>query len=104
MYHVYGTDWGHLPSTATLSRLGGEFARLRYWGLVEEATTPRPDGGRAGWWRITDRGRQFILNRITAPTYCKVYNGHVQGFEGPWVSVKQALGKKFDYNDLMNGV
>lgn len=104
MWHVYGRQWGHLPSTATLARLGGEFARLRYWGLVEEATDPRPDGGRAGWWRITDRGQRFVLGQLTVPTYAKIYNNKVQGFEGPHVNIKQALGTKFNYNDLMNGV
>lgn len=104
MWHVYGLDWGHLPSTATLSRLGGEFARLRYWGLVEEATTPRPDGGRAGYWRITDRGRLFVTRQLKVPMYAKIYDGKVQGFEGTQVDIKDALGTKFSYVDLMAGL
>lgn len=104
MYHLYGRDWGHLPSTATLSRLGGEFARLALWGLVEEATEKRPDGGRAGYWRLTDKGIAFLKGQLHVPTYALVYNGRSFGFEGNAVSIKDALGTKFNYEDLMQGV
>lgn len=104
MFHLYGKDWGHLPSTATLSRLGGEFARLSLWGLVEEATEKREDGGRAGYWRVTDLGALFIKNQAGVAQYALVYNGKLQGFQGMPVTIKDALGTKFNYEELMRGV
>jgi hypothetical protein len=104
MYHLYGREWGHLPTTATLARLGGEFARLKLWGLVEEATEKREDGGRAGYWRITSRGELFLKGKISVPKYVKVYDGKGFGFEGDPVMIREALGTKFNYDELMRGV
>lgn len=103
MWHMYGQQWGHLPSTANLARLGGEFSRLALWGLVEEATEKREDGGRAGYWRITDAGVEFIKGRKSLPTYALVYNGKRRGFDGPSVTIQDALGDKFNYAELMDG-
>lgn len=105
MHQRYGTDWGHLPSTATLSRLGGEFARLALWGLVEEERTRRPDGGRAGFWRVTEKGEAFIKGNYPVPKYALIYNGTLLSMDAAEVvTIKDALGGKFDYSELMAGV
>lgn len=104
MFRIHGQDWGHVPTTTTLARLGGEFARLALWGLVEELSEPRPDGGRAGWWRVTDRGVQFIRGEISLPAYARVYNGRLVELQGDEISITEALGTKFNYQELMAGV
>jgi hypothetical protein len=103
MYRHGRADWFYLPDI-TKRWQGRDEAGLRYWGLIEEASTPRPDGGRAGWWRVTDKGIAFVRWNLKVPKYVLVYDGRVFGFDGPDVDIKDALGTKFDYHDLMNGV
>ena len=50
-------------------------------------------------------GRSFALNEATVNSIC--YYGHppgeVLGFEPDHISIVDALGKHFDYEDLMSG-
>jgi len=80
-----------------------EEGKLAYWGLVEESLTPRDDGGRAGWWRVTTKGQLFVSGQITVPSHARVYNGNALNLIGTAVSIKDALGSKFNYNELMAG-
>lgn len=75
-------------------RQSADAAKLRYWGLVNDH-----DG--AGW-SITDRGKAFVEGRIVVPTYAEVYNGDLLRLSGPLVGIRDALGKAFDYDELMS--
>lgn len=80
-------------------------AKLRYWGLIQEEPSVRSDGSeRTGFWRITQRGVEFARNRSQEPKYAKLYDGRCLGFDGGVVTIKDALGKKFDYGELMAGI
>ncbi len=82
----------------------GGYATLGvYWGLIEEETVRREDGGRAGYWRLTNPGREFVLGLKSVPKYARIYDGRCLGFEGETFTIHDALGTKFDYNALMNG-
>lgn len=96
------SEWIHVPTA--LSARSREEGKLRYWGLLEEEKERREDGGRAGYWRVTDKGHQFALNRITVPKYAKVYDDRFRGLEGDPRSIIDALGDKFDYNELMGQI
>lgn len=101
MYRAARLDWQHIPTT-----VGGrsrEEGKLRYWGLVEEETTlHRPDGGRAGYWRVTATGEEFVKLTLAMPSHAKVYDGRCLGLIGDPVSIRQALGSAFDYEELMS--
>lgn len=102
MYRTAGRDWQHIPTT-----IGGhsrEEGKLRYWGLIEEQLERREDGGRAGWWRVTELGEQWILGQVTVPSHVVIYNGRCRWLEGDPISVVDALGNRFDYRALMDGV
>lgn len=105
MYRYAGTDWLHKPTA--LSGLGAaarDESLLRYWSLIEEATEPRDDGGRAGWWRVTPHGEQFLLGHATVPKYVFVYDGRLLSLDqSERVSIHDALGDRFNYGDLMAG-
>lgn len=75
-----------------------------HWGLIEEEPIVRPDGGRAGWWRITPFGQQFVLGNSTVPKYARLYDGRCLGLEGVPVTIRDCLGTKFNYADLMAGI
>ncbi len=102
MYRSTGLGWQHVPTT--VGARSREEGKLRYWGLVEEESGKREDGGRAGWWRVTPRGEAYVQHKLALPTYALVYNSRCLGHEGKELYITAALGKKFNYNELMAGV
>jgi hypothetical protein len=92
--------WVHVPSRISPAC---EVGKARYWDLVEEASEKRADGGRAGWWRLTDHGVMFVRGLVTIPLHARIYDGRCLGFEGEQVTIADAVGSKFDYAALMAG-
>lgn len=99
-YRNAGLKWFHLPTI--LGHNGGDVTKCRYWGLMEEETTvKRPDGGRAGYWRVTDHGRAFIFGSVAIPKYARIFNSRCLRLDGNHVDIRDCLGKKFNYTELM---
>lgn len=108
------SDWLHVPGyLEDLSRQlgaavrGGDWAKLRYWGLIEEKPkAERKDGSkRAGFWKVTEKGHAFAKMQARVPKYVMIYNDRSLGFVKGCVEVTIAdcLGKEFSYDDLMAG-
>ena len=82
-----------------------DFTILRYWGLIE----PQPKDARdlvrktSGFWRITERGRDFVLERVAVPRHMLVYNDEVLEPSKENTGIRAALGNHFNYTELMNG-
>lgn len=91
--------WLHVPTV--VGARSREEGKLAYWGLVEESLGRREDGGRAGWWRVTDLGVRFAMDRVRLPKYALVYDGRVLGFEGPDFGIHDAIRHRFAYDELM---
>lgn len=96
-----GDHWFHAPTV--LGRNDGELAKLRYWGIVEEERKLRPDGGRAGWWRITLSGKLFVKGMTRVPAHVLIYDGRLLKLDesSGRVNIYMALGDKFSYRELM---
>jgi hypothetical protein len=82
---------------------GGEPAKLVYWEMIEEEPKVREDGGRAGWWRITGLGIEWLHSRVSVPTYARVYDGRLLSLTGDPFWVKDAVKERFDLRELMEG-
>lgn len=82
---------------------GGDFSKLRYWGLVEpEPKNDDPEKRSSGNWRITQKGIDFVEERITIPKFCYTYNKKPLKLGGPDVSILDCLAKdRFRYDELM---
>lgn len=103
MYRAGGLGWIHVPTQ--VGARSREEGKLAYWGLVEEEKILRPDGGRAGYWRVTPLGELFLRNQCTLPKYARIYNGRVLSLDPrEKVTIKDALGARFDYSELMMGI
>lgn len=100
IYRIGGLGWVHVRAIGAQSR---EEGKLAYWGLLEEQKATGLHGGRAGYWRVTAKGELFLMGKLNIPKYAKVYDGRVLGFEGGPVTIREALGTKFNYEDLMRG-
>lgn len=100
MYRAAGIAWQHIPTT--IGARSREEGKLRYWGLVEEETTVRrDDGGRAGFWRVTSLGSDFALGLASVPSHARIYDGRCLGLVGDPIGIRDALGERFDYEELM---
>lgn len=101
MWKAATTDWQHVPTT-----VGGksrEEGKLAYWGLVQPKLNEHREHER-GWWRVTPAGVAWLAGRSTLPRYAMVYNGDVLSLKGANVSLRQALGNRFSYDELMQDV
>lgn len=95
----------HIPTSGAING-GGDYAKLRYWGLIEKSPhNPDPKKKSSGLWRLSTTGRDFALNRVTINSTCYYSHppGEILGFEPDQVSIVDALGKHFDYSSLMSG-
>lgn len=81
----------------------GDFAKFLYWGLVEEKPKDEDDTSKrtSGYWALTLEGRLFVENQTTVLSHVKIYDGRLMGFTGKKISIKEALGKDFNYEELM---
>jgi len=75
---------------------------LKHWGFIEpKPNNLDPDKNASGYWRITTRGINFVLHGTKEPTHAHVYNNRAVGFAEEYADIKQALGVKFSYAELM---
>lgn len=95
----YPTELAHLTPKGEDNH---KISQLKWWYLVEEELTLRPDGGRAGHWRITQMGCEFVLDQIKVPKKALTWRGEVQDWSGEDISIIDALGEPFIYRELMD--
>lgn len=97
IYRVHGKRWGYVPRIYNaVGNHSGDVCKLRFWGFMVEEQERRPDGGRKGYWRITNAGEQFVLGQLAVRSTALLYNNRFMGFEGPWVAIEDCLGEPFD--------
>lgn len=104
MWHENPGDWVFLPALRTR---GQDEAIAKHWGLIEPfPDAKREDGSsRVGWWRLTGLGVSFVRNNVRLPKYARIYNGRLLGLDdAETVSIVDALGSQFNYDELMQGV
>lgn len=78
-----------------------EFQKLQYWGLIERS---QPHDLRDGvWWRLTEKGKEFLSGSLKIPDIAYVLNGKVLCFSNEMVDILEAVGTAFNYNLLMSG-
>ena len=102
MWRAGGHDLVHVPTL--LRRVTADESKLAYWGLTRSSEIRRDDGGKAGWWAVTELGRAWIYREATVPTYARVYDGRVLNLEGDPRTIVEALGTRFNYRELMEGI
>lgn len=83
--------------------LKGVHGKLCVYEMMEKNKEAKPLTGAkcAGLYRMTGKGILFVEERITVPGYWTQYNGDVNGFDGDDIGIRDALGKHFDYAELM---
>jgi hypothetical protein len=104
LYRAGGTDTFVESKTVKVPGQGGDATRLRHWRLVEHEKERRPDGGRSGFWRVTERGERFVRGEIAVPKYAYTYDGRCLLLNGDPGTISDVLGESFDYADYVRVV
>lgn len=89
-------------------------AKLVHWGLIEEAVQRDPvthaivrrsrdDTGRAGHWRITPHGRDWLAGRVTIHHWIWLYDARLLRIGEEQITAQEALGTEFDLRELLAG-
>lgn len=71
---------------------GGDYGKLRYWGLIEPVSMGR--------WKVTQKGRDFVADRVRVEASVWVYNDRVRRKSDDTVNIRQVLGASADYDVL----
>jgi hypothetical protein len=105
LYHL-GGEWHHVRIIAKgISDTGtNDFSKLAYWELIKQGENNNPKKKNSGNWKITKKGKKFVLNQILVSSHAYVYNKNVLEFEGTDTTIIKSLGKDFDYSELMKNV
>lgn len=96
LYRAGGTTEFVDSKLVKLPGQGGDGSRLRNFGLVEQESQRRPDGGKSGWWRVTAEGERFLRGQHAVPKYVYVYDNRVLRRDGPDVMARD-IDTDFDY-------
>lgn len=106
------TEPGEFVHIFTFARRFGfqhsDVPTLRFWGFLEASHTEpgappheRSAGAKeSGVWAITDAGRAFVKG-APAPLRVHLFGGRRLGASDATTTIRQALGDKFDYEQLM---
>jgi hypothetical protein len=87
---------------------GGDYAKLLHWGLIEhKLDVVKKDNGAkdtkdSGYWRPTFKGIDFVKGALKVPSHVYLYDNIKIGEEERLITIMEALGKKFSYEELMN--
>jgi hypothetical protein len=82
----------------------GDFSYLRFYKFIEPQGGKREDGcKRTGYYRLTSQGILFVEGKMTAKSKFMILHNEFQGFAGEDITIKDALGSKFSYSELMAG-
>jgi len=88
-----------------LTKSATDGSYLVHWGLVEKEPIPgrNSSGGKAGMYRPTREGIAFANRHGLATSHLSILCGDVIGHSKKMISIDQALGDRFDYDELMGG-
>lgn len=101
-FYQLADGWLHVRDIfGGLGQKHRDWPLLRLWGLVEPRTKHTKDEPSRGFWRLTEKGRAFVEGRASVPKFVFVFDGERTGASEDVTDIGGALGKRFDYAELM---
>lgn len=93
--------WVHVPSIAPAWLLRShQLPTLHLWGLVMSFGADTKLAS-SGLWQATPAGVAFAREQQRVPKYVYVYNNTALEFDGEQISIRDALGNKYNYDEIM---
>lgn len=96
-------DYLDIRTLRTWKYQRGDYAYLAHWGLVEQKPGNEPGKRGSAHWKPMPKAFLFLRRRGLAPSHIHMLCGQFLGFSEELVSVDDALGQKFNYDELMGG-
>jgi len=84
----------HVEQYLSKTTRATDFYKLRFWGMIEETD-------KTSYWRVSQKGFDFVNNKIKAPKKVAIYNNQFIGESEEQTSIVDALGDNFDFPELM---
>jgi len=94
-------EWAKVMPQEFHAQRGTDFVKLAYWGLIEEQPNTDPDRRSSGFWRLLPKGVDFVTGKLGVKKRAIIYSNRVLAFEGDVVYIRDCLGDKFSYSELM---
>jgi len=103
IYRHFGMDEVHVPTIRKETGMTNrEEGRLKHWGLVLGSSEKRADGGKAGYWRLTEKGAAFTRAEIAVQKYAHIFRDQCLAFSGELVRIHDCLRTGFNYSEMMS--
>lgn len=105
LYKSGERGWVHVEKFLLERKLPrcGDFPKLCLWKFLEKKHEDRDDGSsRNGYYRLTGQALMFVEGKSTAREYAYIFNNKFEGFAGGEITIREALGKRFNYEELMS--
>lgn len=91
--------WKHVANVRKIHC--GDYAKLKFWGLIEPAPNDNKEKKASGTWKPTQKARDFVNNQTKIAKYVFTYDTKARRFSPEKISIIEALGDKFNYEELM---
>jgi len=117
----HGENWIDIPRVAPKSVVATyTFATLKWWHLIQPMNLDmsvkveiddegneklvREDSEKrsSGLWRVTPLGMQFARGLVQIPKFVYLYNDTLKDVSVETVYIKDCVGEKFNYAEIMN--
>jgi hypothetical protein len=104
-HSVENPGWFHALTVLNDFRVQrSDYDKLVHWGFLEKKGEAKEDGNpSSGYFRITQRGCDFVEGRLRVPSHIQVFHKEFYGYAvGGTVSIREALENHFNYDELMS--
>jgi hypothetical protein len=79
----------------------GDFAKLRFWGLIEQKQNEDATKTCSGYWRLAPAGRSFVREGSRAVAWKIFQFGRPVQDSALEITIAQALGRPFDFQETI---
>lgn len=102
LYNLVERNHGVFDHVSRFSNLASRsFAKLHYWKLIEQQPNDDAEKRTSGMWALTRLGVEFVEGDAKVPEKSYIFNMKCYGTSPNEVGIQQALGNKFNYEELM---
>ena len=103
--YMLGGYGGHFVHASDLIPAGqassGDLSKAKYWGLLDKMPHEEGQTKSSGYWSLSPFGVEFVKGSRSIPKTAIVFDDVVIKYSDELVDIKDCLGVKFDYLELM---
>jgi len=95
-------ETGFVHHTRFLTGETRGFYNLKRFNMIEQQARDKNVGHASGLWRVTVKGKAFLLGEVSVPKYALVFDDEVMGFDGDLMDVHQCYEQHFNYFEVVS--